>query len=353
MKPIFTVNPIIGDESFVAAHGRLPTPDDDPRERVALHVGYAAKLLLARGGDPIRTRTLDLLDEYVAAGEFPESEAPFGRAPTFVDRLGVRCAVAHLVEHSAGTATMFALDRDHHNAYITDIAGDPRFVAWAETSGLSPDELAIIQPTYGGHPPPLPDPELDVRYEIAGEFAGAVAHSSDTTPGAIAMFDGVVRYVRNVIDAEDRVRPAVELDGKIGIAPGLAYDLALKGGFERRFRTAGDFRSDLYAYAGVAEDAYGSIRHALTVPIDLAYRIEVASSMLGIHGGPRIPIGDRELGWNAGIDLRVLAKNLDNGSLVKQDDDLISLDVTSLAGVVFAGVTLSVGNPRAHTWADP
>jgi hypothetical protein len=167
------------------------------------------------------------------------------------------------------------------------------------------------------------------------------------------MVDGVLRWVKNDdYNAEYAVRPSVELDGKIGLAASdLAYDLAMKVGVEERFLSNSNLISDLCVYAGIADDAYGPIRHALTVPVDVAYRIDVGSNMLGVHGGPRFAIGDRDFGWNAGVDLRVLAKN-ERTNPIKQDDDLISLDVTKLAGALYAGITISIGNPRSRQWAD-
>ena len=176
---ITTINPVIGDESFVAAFGRLPTTFDDPCTRVATHVGYAARMLRERDVSQLsqpqrarRMRVLDALDQYVAAGAFPDSETDRDLLPTFLDpHSGVRCAVAHLVETTAGTAMMLELDRDHHNDYIADLAGDPRFVDWVETSGLTHEELAIIQPSYPPPPPP------DLLYVIAAEGDAVRARS--------------------------------------------------------------------------------------------------------------------------------------------------------------------------------
>src|SRR5690348_9851964 len=127
-REISTINPRIGDASFVAAFGRAPTPRDAARVRVATHVGYVARRLRERDVSHLpralrarRAALLDALDAYVTTGAFPDGEAEHGLLPTFLDaRTGVRCAVAHLVETSAGTALMTALDRDHHNAYIDD-----------------------------------------------------------------------------------------------------------------------------------------------------------------------------------------------------------------------------------------
>src|SRR5664279_2830278 len=185
LRTITTINPVIGDESFVAAFGRLPTPFDDPRTRAAAHVGYVVRKLRERDvAHPHRLRVLDALDQYVAAGEFPDSETDHDLLPTFLDpHSNVRCAVAHLVETTAGTAMMVELDRDHHNDYISDLAGDPQFVAWTETSGLTHEELAIIQPSY---PPP---PPTAVMWAIAAEGDISVHDDSPTALHDFAMLD--------------------------------------------------------------------------------------------------------------------------------------------------------------------
>src|SRR6185312_2522428 len=170
---------------------------------------------------PRRAALLDALDAYVAAGEFPASETDHGLLPTFLDSNGVRCAVAHLVETSAGTAAMTALDRDHHNDYIAGLTSDSRFVAWADDSGFTLEELAWIQPSY---PPP---PPADIQYQLAVTGAVAVAHeapdatargstSSQEPVNSFALLDGSLRYT---MGSEGRWvgKPLLEVDGAVGI----------------------------------------------------------------------------------------------------------------------------------------
>src|SRR5512146_2609632 len=107
-EPIATINPVLGDTSFIRAFGRLPTPADDPTLRVATHLGYVASLLRDRDAPAPelrarRARLLDELDRYIAARRFPGNETDRGLLPSFVDpRTGARCAVAALVEATAG-----------------------------------------------------------------------------------------------------------------------------------------------------------------------------------------------------------------------------------------------------------
>jgi hypothetical protein len=349
-RPIETINALLGDESFVAAFGRLPTAHDDIPLRIATHVGYVARQLRERGAtDPRRTALLDALDTYVAAGQFPASETDHGFLPTFVDTSGVRCAVAHLVETSAGTEAMLELDRDHHNEYISDLAGDPRFVAWAAVSGFTVEELAWIQP---GYPPPAP-PEMLYVLAATGQVAVATpdapaARATSASPRAtsFAMADLALRYVGRSDEAA--LEPSIELDGGIGVTgDGTAYATAAK--LQAEYKEA-DLRLDLSA--GAAVDAYGAaIPAGWTVPVDVTVEIENPHVLaLDVHGGPRFAVSaDRDTGWNIGLRYRREEALCSRGQFHPQDL-VLSADVTQVAGATFVGVTVGVGNARAHRW---
>lgn len=353
-RPITTINPELGDESFVATFGRLPTEHDDVALRVATHVGYVARQLRDRDvSHPRRSALLDALDSYVAAGSFPASETDHGLLPTFVDPSGVRCAVAHLVETTAGTAAMTALDRDHHNDYIADLAGDPRFVAWAADSGFTLEELAWIQPSY----PPPPPPEI--LYVVAATGDVAVDHATPdtaargtTTPaprGAFALVDGSLRYT----GADQRNwygKPSIELDGAIGMTGDehTAYAAGIKLGSQL---TMSSHRGSITA--GVTDDSYGpAIPRAWSLPVEIAYHHLGKTFEEGLHAGPRFALDDaRASGWNAGIDLRAKHVLCDDGRFHPRDV-LVSFDVTRLADASFIGLTLGVGNARIPHWYE-
>lgn len=351
MRTITTINPVIGDESFVAAFGRLPTTFDDPRTRVVTHVGYAARTLRERDVSQLsqlqrarRMRVLDALDLYVAAGAFPDSETDHGLLPTFLDpHSNVRCAVAHLVETTAGTAMMVELDRDHHNDYIADLAGDPRFVAWVETSGLTHEELAIIQPSY---PPP---PPTDVLYAIAAEGDVSVHDDSPTALHDFAMLDTSLRVVSQ--DLNHFIgKPSGELDGKIGVTNGehIAYDLHAKLGGEIRLH------EQVFAYdVGIGFDSYGpATPRAWTVPIDVSYHLDNVRTTYGAHAGPRFTVdGDRKFGWNVGLDIRA-QRQLTHDDWFDPRDLVLSLDANRIGDSVFLGLSLAVGNQHGYSWYE-
>jgi len=348
-RPIQTINPHIGDESFVAAFGRLPTAHDDIALRVATHVGYVARRLRERASsDPRRAALLDALDAYVAAGRFPASETDHGLLPTFLDPSGVRCAVAHLVETTAGTAMMTALDRDHHNDYVADLTADSRFVAWASDSGLTLEELAWIQPSYPPPPPP------DIAYVLAVTGQVAVSHPTlDTTVrgttapepiDSFALVDGAVRYT-----TDGDVKALVEVDGALGITSDehTAYAAGAKLGTELRMR-----RNAVAITAGVVTDSYGpTLPRAWSLPIDVAFHNRFDERhTFGVHAGRQVALDDvRASDWNAGVDLRT--KNvLGEEGRFHPRDVVVGLDVTRLADSTFVGVTIGVGNDRQLHW---
>lgn len=96
-----------------------------------------------------RRLLLDELEAYAERGVFPKNRNfPGERRPTFIDEDGTRCAVAHLLELSGGSALAFGV-RDRMNfAAVSEIAEDPRFVAWLEAAGFTREEIALVQPSY-------------------------------------------------------------------------------------------------------------------------------------------------------------------------------------------------------------
>jgi hypothetical protein len=151
-----TVNPIVGDASYIARFGHRPTANTSDFERIQTHLAYAEQLLRQHtpAGLPTsqlqrRAHLLDLLHTYWQAGVFPRNEAPDGqRHPCFIDRAGRICAVGYLVEQTAGRA---AAERINQKFQYSELLAmhDPALSLWVGGSGLSLAECALIQPTYG------------------------------------------------------------------------------------------------------------------------------------------------------------------------------------------------------------
>jgi hypothetical protein len=135
-------------------------PDaSDPEEvaRIQGHLSRVERALRARDTSALsdalkrsRERNLDRLHVYWTAGRFPHNhDFADKRVPYFIDAHGTACAVADLVIASGHEALAQRVARTADNAYVRDLASDPELVRWASESGLTLDELAWIQPTYG------------------------------------------------------------------------------------------------------------------------------------------------------------------------------------------------------------
>jgi hypothetical protein len=162
--PSNTVNPIIGDESFIAIFGIQPGQDTDDQLRIQTHLFYVENKLRARPADGLseqqrenREKVLDLLQEYWKNGVFPANlDYLAERRPCFIDNNGNICAVGYLVEKTAGLAVAEQINEEHQYDYLLDM-NSPVIEAWAKEHGLTLEECAMIQPSYQPLPPVGPD----------------------------------------------------------------------------------------------------------------------------------------------------------------------------------------------------
>ena len=338
-RPITTINPVLGDASFVATFGRLPTELDDPTLRVATHLQHVAGILHARGRSGA---AMDALDEYIATGTFPSSEAPWGSLPSFVDpKSATRCAVAHLVETTAGAGLVEALDRDHHDAFISTFAEDARFVAWAETSGLTLEELAWIQPSYPSVP--LPPVNPDVRVDVAAEIATAPIQAN-ALPHGFTLGRAGVSYRTTHDDGFYNVA-VFALDGAAGVTNGdheRAFAVHARVGQELRFW--GEVNTDGHIAGwtiGAGADRIGDdLPTAWSFPVTGYWTAYVCTAArIGIHGSLVVApggLGLAERGWvgaSAGLELTTQPIGSRIGLTLSVDAERIS--ETSFVGITF------------------
>lgn len=361
-----TVNTVIGDASFVATYGRAPTLADDPTVRVRTHLAYVEAMLRAKDVSVLspaeraaRTRTLDNLRRYWERGEFPASDAHAQLLPTFVDDTGVRCAVAFLAEQDIGAAPILEINQRYRNAYIAQIDA-PALVAWAETSGLTPEELSIVQPAY----PPRPKTKLD--YSLTADFRYAVDDSAPTVVarGALGEPDplGTVLTLRGGLQTKGNKGALGEVilgvTGGLGWAgnDNLAYDAHLRVGDQVSFGTKQVWHR-VGAVVGVGLDAVGErIERAVTVPVDMYYFAghEDSSLRYGLVGGPRFALTtDRGTGWRAGLAVlhRDFFKTREDAFYALRDIQL-DLGVERMSDVTFVGLSLTLASRSAFGWWD-
>ena len=98
-----------------------------------------------------RKNNLDHLSEYWKEAAFPINTSLEYRNPIFIDEFNNYCAVGYLIKRSGQDELARKIARETNYAYVKEMK-DPELIAWAETSGLTLDELAWIQP---GYPPQL------------------------------------------------------------------------------------------------------------------------------------------------------------------------------------------------------
>lgn len=152
-----SINAIIGDISLLEKFGHAPDLNTDEDLRIRTHLEYVEKLLRNKevaGLSPEfwqrRNHLLDLLHNYWKAGIFPKNyDYRNTRKPCFIDKDGRICAVGYLIEKTAGRKIAEDINSRHKYEEIL-VMNDKVVDNWIAIGGLSKEECAMIQPTYGG-----------------------------------------------------------------------------------------------------------------------------------------------------------------------------------------------------------
>jgi hypothetical protein len=100
-----------------------------------------------------RNHCLDILLKYANQGLFPKNtHHPGQRIPYFIDDVKTPCAVGHLIIETGFEAVAQKINQENNYGYIKDLVNQyPEIFDWAKINGFSVDELAWIQPCYGGN----------------------------------------------------------------------------------------------------------------------------------------------------------------------------------------------------------
>jgi hypothetical protein len=174
------INPVLHDNSYIAAFGRMPDETTDEQLRIRTHLSYTEQILretsitnLAPVQRANRNAVLDMLHEYWLAGIFPVNrDHPGERRPCFIDADGKICAVGYLVQQTKGRAVAEMINQKHQYDFLLDM-NEPAIEAWAQEYGLTLEECAMIQPAYG--PPPAPQTinvEIKTGYGVSSGLLG-------------------------------------------------------------------------------------------------------------------------------------------------------------------------------------
>ena len=209
-----SVNAVIGDDSWVARYGRAPDARDAEDDRIRVHLEHVEARLRASAPAGLtaaqraaRAQNLARLRAYIERGEFPRNHEVAGRRPHFIDDDGRICAVGYLIEQSAGRAVVEAINARHEWDYIPAIRG---IDAWVEASGLTREELAMIQPAYGWRPRPVPPPPVDEGEQRRRVVLSGLAGVEPAVQACAARY-GVTRWLEDIRVAVTLRRFAVDV----------------------------------------------------------------------------------------------------------------------------------------------
>lgn len=164
---------------FLFGHA-LPTPDAETA-RVGRHLDGALHRLraaptahLSHSQRQARAESIGWLEEYRRAGVFPHNHVLADhRTPVFVDGHGTPCAVGYLLLRSGEIELVREIVAGDNLVRVPELEGDARLERWLDERGLTLDEAARIQPTYG--PPDDPDPVAGSSDYPVASIAFAVA----------------------------------------------------------------------------------------------------------------------------------------------------------------------------------
>ena len=186
------VNPEWRNQRDVDPQLKLNAPKPlNEQQLIQLHLFETEKLLRKRdvcNFSPVlkenRTKNLDVLHQYLVAGVFPLNTKHQERQPYFIDDNNVYCAVGFLMKESGADDVARDINKRQNYSYLVDIHHE-KLMSWVQQSGLTFDELALIQPTYGLWPATIVEfhynnTGADVNeyieiHQSSGEFEGMIA----------------------------------------------------------------------------------------------------------------------------------------------------------------------------------
>ncbi len=160
--------------------------------RIEKHIRWAEERLRARDASHlplavrhVRDRLIEALAEYRRAGRFPRNHVRGALTPVFIDEHGTRCAMAHLLELVGAHSLVARVASTNNLASIHELASDPELLMWLAAMGLTIDEAASIQPSYGWYKQAhLADTAAPASPDAAPEIVGA----TEPLPGRSCAF---------------------------------------------------------------------------------------------------------------------------------------------------------------------
>lgn len=127
------------------------------RELIQAHLSGVLSILRAAPVDQLsdvqrvsRAHMIELLDGYRIAGKFPLNYYRGERIPVFIDEHGTHCAVGYLLMMTGHDDVAQRISKNDNYVWVKDLH-DPAVPGWQEASGLSFEELALIQGAYDSY----------------------------------------------------------------------------------------------------------------------------------------------------------------------------------------------------------
>jgi len=215
----------------------------------------------------MRAKLISWLRDYRNAGSFPENDRFTDRSmPFFRDSRGTLCAMAYLIDRSGRTDIVDQIAKTRNNAFIRELADDRALVAWLDMSGLSVDEAARIQPTYGSYPVFVADQKrVSANYALlsmglGGSSLGSLGFNLFTpsrTSGGVGLVAGVATIIAGAAHLDEtggnkRIAVANTALGSLAAISALHALFVARAGHERATRE--ESKGQLVSYATISPD---------------------------------------------------------------------------------------------------
>lgn len=128
---------------------------------------------------------IERLEAYAKGGRFPLNEVVEGRrVPVFIDKAGTACAVGYLMIESGCRKEAEAIAKADNLVRIADVK-EGALVEWVQTSGLTQEECALIQPGYEWQHPER-QPSIEVA-RLRKHFKDVVAQLREDTGASLSV----------------------------------------------------------------------------------------------------------------------------------------------------------------------
>ncbi len=229
-RPSRETNPLQAHMSaeVVRLQAHFASVDGELRARDVSH--------LSREQRASRTRLTAWLRDYSHGATFPLNDGvSWGPIPIFRDSRGVLCAMAYLIHRSGRADLVDDIAASRNTAYVAELADDSRLIAWLDSTGLTLNEAARIQPAYD-RPPPGNQTGMSASYAVTSLILSGAAImtvgvnvvSPSQMSGVLGVVGGTAALLNGVsrLGDSDATRRVAAMNAAIGV---LSVSLAFRG----------------------------------------------------------------------------------------------------------------------------